>query len=635
MSRSDRPVAVAMLQAGSAGLVARSRPHRAPTVDQDSSGPAISPRMSRLLILGMWLACSIGLIAITWHFIVPLNFRDPDDALRLVQVRDLLGGQSWFDLTQYRIYPPDGVPMHWSRLVDLPVALLLGPLDPLLGQPLAERVVMIAVPLAELLGLALIVYKLARLLALPRGTALLAVAMLLSALSILIQFAPLRIDHHALQILSGAAAMLALVSTASHDGRRGLFAGIALACWMQISIEGLPYAVMAGGIFALHHVLRKDRWADLQAYMLALTLVSALLLFGTHAPAAAIVPWCDSLSPAYLVPLALVTTLMLVGVRIVPGNNAVLRAIPLAIAGGAGAATFVLLSPNCLAGPFETLDPLVYQLWYLAVREGLPISMQKPDLQAIIVVPAIIGLIGSALGLRRAQTPAQREAWINLLLIQAGAFAVALSVMRSMAFAHLVALPGNAVLLAALMGSAQRLRLMPVRVLATAGCCLATPIGASAITAAVLNSETTSAGAAKADEVPDRFRCTTYATLRGLDALPPTLLFTPLDIGAHLLAYTRHSVVATGHHRNSEGMMTVLSGLTSPTDKARAIVLGSGAEYLALCRGENEIGRYRRLYPNSLLTDLMTGKTPAWLQRVPMRPGESILVYRIVRTPAR
>ena len=46
-----------------------------------------------------------------------------DDAMRLVEVRDLLAGQGWFDLTQYRLSPPGGVAMHWSRLVDVPLAV--------------------------------------------------------------------------------------------------------------------------------------------------------------------------------------------------------------------------------------------------------------------------------------------------------------------------------------------------------------------------------------------------------------------------------------------------------------------------------------------------------------------------------
>ncbi len=47
---------------------------------------------------------------------------DNDDVMRLIEVRDLLGGQGWFDLMQYRLGLGDGTLMHWSRLIDLPLA---------------------------------------------------------------------------------------------------------------------------------------------------------------------------------------------------------------------------------------------------------------------------------------------------------------------------------------------------------------------------------------------------------------------------------------------------------------------------------------------------------------------------------
>lgn len=616
-----------------------------------NAGPGHAARTDRLAVVAMWLACCAALLALSWQFIGPMNFRDPDDALRLVQVRDLIGGQGWLDLTQHRINPPEGVSMHWSRLVDLPVALLLLIVQPLAGQALAERIVLVAVPLVQLLLLALITHASARALGLGRGTALLAVAMLLSALSILIQFAPLRIDHHAMQILCGAVAMHALVRSDRHDGRRGLIAGLAMACWLQISIEGLPYAVVAGGVLALAHVLRADRWADLRAYMLALPIAGAALLFGTRQAADAVLARCDSFSPNYLIPLGLVTALLLAGHRLAPGRSALTRAIPLGIAGAAGVAAAMLLARACLAGPFETLDPLVYELWYLAVREGLPVTAQKADLQAIIVAPGLIGLIGTLVALRRAETARMREAWLALLIMQGAALAVALMVMRAMAFAHLTALPGNAVLLALLIAAMQRLPVMPVRVVLTAACALVTPLGASAIIAGIVNGDApgnnaaaagaspaassasaAAAAAAAADAVPDRYRCTTQATLRGLDALPLSLIFSPLDIGAHLLSYTRHSVVATGHHRNEAGMKAVLQGLTASPDQARTIIAATGADYIAMCRRENEVERYRRLFPRSLTAALLADRPPHWLKPVPMRPGETVRVYRIVRT---
>src|SRR5437763_15031200 len=50
---------------------------------------------------------------------------DNDSLLRLVEIRDLIGGQAWFDLHQYRMGPAGGVVMDWSRLIDAAVEAVL------------------------------------------------------------------------------------------------------------------------------------------------------------------------------------------------------------------------------------------------------------------------------------------------------------------------------------------------------------------------------------------------------------------------------------------------------------------------------------------------------------------------------
>lgn len=587
---------------------------------------ALTAQRSRALLIAMWAAACIAMIALNWPLIGPMAFRDPDDALRLVQVRDLLGGQSWFDLTQYRIFPPDGVPMHWSRLVDLPIALLLLVLDPLLGTALAERVTLVAIPLCWLLVLTILIYKIARWMELTQGGALLCALLLLTSIPILVQLAPNRIDHHGVQLVCGAFAVMALVRTDRRDGRLGLAAGIAMACWMQISLEGLPYAVAAGGIFALRHIARTDRKADLRSYMLTLTGVSALLSFATHNSADALRPWCDSFSPTYLIPLGVTTLTLFLAQRYLRCACRIARALPLAIAGGTGIASFLLLSRQCLAGPFDTLDPLVYRLWYLAVKEGLPLTMQTPAMQIMVVVPVLLGLLGSFMALRHAPHDRARSAWVSLLILQVVAFAVALSVLRAMSFAHLVALPGNAVLLIALVRHARRLNVMPLRVLLTAATVLAAPACAVAAVTSLLDGS----GDDPSKPSPDRPICTASAALRGLAALPTATLFAPLDIGPAMLAYTSHSVIATAHHRNIAGMSTVLAGLTATPAVARPIVTASGATYLVFCAGGGEVARYRQLYPASLMAQLLAGRTPDWLVPVPMQPGETLQVYRII-----
>ena len=71
---------------------------------------------------------------------------DTDDAMRLTEVRDFLGGQNLFDIVQHRLNPPYGAEMHWSRLIDLPEATILLLLRPFLG-PLAETVTAYVWPL--------------------------------------------------------------------------------------------------------------------------------------------------------------------------------------------------------------------------------------------------------------------------------------------------------------------------------------------------------------------------------------------------------------------------------------------------------------------------------------------------------
>src|SRR5258708_5838822 len=94
------------------------------------------------------------------------NDMSTDDAMRLVEVRDLLAGQGWFDLTQYRLNPPDGVVMHWSRLIDLPLAMLIRAGETVLPSAIAERVAATIWPAALLLiflaGVARLAHELAR-----------------------------------------------------------------------------------------------------------------------------------------------------------------------------------------------------------------------------------------------------------------------------------------------------------------------------------------------------------------------------------------------------------------------------------------------------------------------------------------
>ena len=86
----------------------------------------------RKLTFIAWLLAA-GILMVSWG---PEAWQgatwQTDDFMRLVQVKDLLAGQAWNDLAQHRLGPA-GTEMHWSRLPDVPIALVSLALSPLLG----------------------------------------------------------------------------------------------------------------------------------------------------------------------------------------------------------------------------------------------------------------------------------------------------------------------------------------------------------------------------------------------------------------------------------------------------------------------------------------------------------------------
>ena len=118
---------------------------------------AIAQDRWRSLVLLAWLILTAYFIWQRWKGINAFGLGDTDDNMRIMQVRAWLHGQGWFDLRQYRLNPPHGANIHWSRLVDLPIAGLILTLRPLLGGVMAEKV---AVTVAPLLPLLLLLFSL-------------------------------------------------------------------------------------------------------------------------------------------------------------------------------------------------------------------------------------------------------------------------------------------------------------------------------------------------------------------------------------------------------------------------------------------------------------------------------------------
>ena len=178
---------------------------------------------------------------------------DNDSLLRLVEIRDLIGGQGWFDLHQYRMGPQGGFVMHWSRLVDAPIAAIILVVSALTGKLATGETVALFAWTTLLMAAALaFMLRIAR--AVGDDWALMpALIICTAALHFGGVFAPGDIDHHNVQLTLTLAAMTALIVGRSHVA--GIAAGAACALMLAVGMETLPYVAVAGltasaGLFA-------------------------------------------------------------------------------------------------------------------------------------------------------------------------------------------------------------------------------------------------------------------------------------------------------------------------------------------------------------------------------------------------
>lgn len=578
----------------------------------------------------IWAVLCAALLFAYAPAIATLTTGDPDDALRLVQVRDLIGGQAWWDVSQHRINPAGGGGlMHWSRIVDAPLALGIDGLTPIVGSALAERMAMALWPLL-LLGMAFVVMARMASGVGDRRVAYVAPLLLATDFMILYQFAPLRIDHHDWQILLTLTALALLLRAA--DVGSGIFAGLLSATLLAISLEGLPAVALLAALVGIEWVSNGSAAtrSRLVAYLLTLAAAAAALQFVTRGTDALVQRWCDALSLPYLGALTVAAMLVAAGALMAArlGSGRVVRLAILGIAGAASGATLLAIEPLCVKGPFAALDPLVVQYWYANVREGLPLWQPLDGLAGYSLAPTLVGLVGCWLGWRGASDAVVARKWLMLGGALTGLAILSLLVLRTGATAHIVALPGCALVAVRLWSKARELASPLPRILASLLPLIALPPVAGALAATAIVAV---AGGKPMPQVGAP--CIEAGKLGALTAMPPAVLLTPLDIGPGLLQHTHHSVVATGHHRNNVVMAETIRVFVGAPDQAEARVRALGTEIILACPSAPEWRNFRAAPGDGLADLLSTGRVPAWLEPVPLGDDVPLQAWRVV--PAR
>ncbi len=539
------------------------------------------------------------------------GFVDPDDAMRLVEVRAWLGGQPWYDVSAWRLDPPTGASMHWSRLVDLPFAACIVAFRTLFDQARAEAFAAIVVPTLLLLGLYAGMARLSLVLFQRAGLAL--VGLLLS-IAVLVQFQPGRVGHHAPETLTLLWAVGS--ATASFDPRRARQAGVAgalVAFALAMSLETLPFQGLLCAGMLLAWVSRGDALAPtLRWFGLGLGAALPVVFLATVAPSRWAAPVCDAFGAAHLIP----GTIAAAGSLTLASCPLPRVAHRLAAAAALGAVCLVALAstfPACLHSPFAGVDPLVRAIWLDNVVESKPLvrlTRGEPMLGLTLLLPPALGLGALLVAAWTSSGTAALRFQLVAALVALG-LALGFVQVRVLGSVTPLALCGGVFAAGALRGR-----------LAVIAPALILPFTATTW-ALVLPADAHAPG-------PSGSRCFAPDALAPLAALPPGRAVVPIDTGPFVLAGTALDVFDAPYHRNNDGNRYAYDVMSAAPDAARALLAARGTDYVVTCAGMSDVARLAERAPDGLAARILSGQAPDWLRPVPLA-GTPYRVFAVRR----
>jgi hypothetical protein len=553
-------------------------------------------------------------------------FADTDDAMRMVMVRDFLAGQGWYDLTVARLNTPWGAELHWSRLVDVPLALLVTLFTPLLGPDTALVAAGYVWPMLLLALLLWLSALLAHRLVGPEGV-LPAVVLPVLSPAITAEFAPGRVDHHNVVILLTLAVVWSGIE-AFRRPRMAALCGLLAATALAIAIESLPTIAAAILVIGLVFVADPARARAMRGFGLAFTLGTMVHLAIFRPPSRWLEAACDVISPVY-VAIAIVVGAVFTLASLLPPRAAWQRLLLLGVLGASGMALVALAYPQCLAGPYGELDPWLQANWIAGIVEARPWFTNLSELPAYAAAVGVPALLAVLVVLHRLwRVPHDRLQWAALLVFLVCTALVMLAQVRGARLAIMPAMPAAAWLIVmARQRYLEQPRLTRAIGLVASWLVFSGVVLSLLMTAMVqvLPGRSLAAEATRASKEP----CLLPSAFADLAALPPERIMAPIDLGAHLLLYSPHEVVAAPYHRNAQGVLDTFRFFNGPIAQARTILADRGIGLVVLCPAMPELRGVSDRADDSFVNLYAAGTLPPWLIDVSL-PASALQVFAVL-----
>jgi hypothetical protein len=583
-------------------------------------GDTDKPTHWRRWFFACWAAAIVYMLYYKWNAIHWFALSDTDDNMRFAQVQALLHGQGWYDLRQHRIDPPAGISVHWSRLVDLPIAALMLILQPIVGGQEAARWSCAIAPMlafgAALYGLMLTVRRLV-----DRWSFLLAAAILMCATTSMLMWMPLRIDHHGWQLASLIVAVAGMADDRRFRG--GLTAGFATAFSLTIGLELLPYLAVVGALILLWWVITGEQADRLRGYGLSLAAGTAFgyLVFGSFDNEQLL---CDALTPVYLSTLVGAGAILF-ALGSLPFTARWARIVAALAAGAAICGFYAGAFPQCLGRP-EHLPPEAEKLWFSHIKEAKPLYRHGWRIAFPTLSLSIIGVIGAIWSFWRARGTARAIPWALVFLLSVFSALLLFWQTRAGPASQLMGTIGATALGWHMLNWTLAHRNMLVRILGSVAVFL---LVSGSFSALIVQEFPEKRGKYRQKVDMANRRCPTLPALRPIAAMPPQTILTFIDLGPRLISVTPHSAVAGPYHRASGAILDVQHSFraTDP-EVAHEVMRRHGASLLLICPGLSESTVYASEAPKGFYVQLLHKQVPNWLAPVKLPDGSPFQMWR-------
>jgi hypothetical protein len=551
-----------------------------------------------------------------------LSILDNDSVMRLLAIQNWLGGQGWFDMIEYRLVPPEGVLMHWSRYIDALIGGLMVLLSWLMPFEMAQTAALVIWPTLLAVILVCVIGIGTRRLIGSEAACFAMLCAIVWPFTSDFYFLPGLIDHHNVQIL-----MIALITFAivwpGRPVRSGIVAGIAAAFGLAIGLETLPYILVVGVLLFARAQLSLAQDADrlLGTFCVAVGAAACVFWLGQTPIDRLSVGVCDQLGLPVLSLIVIAGVASIVPMVLIKERALVRFGASLCLIAVGCAVAWPLLGP-CLSGPYGSLPPDVQKMISTGIVEAQPalvyaqgnvlnfLKMAMPVAGALVVATVFWAKLARSTMAER-QT---RDVIAQLLLL------ALVGILASFSQVRLLLMTAAAV--PVLVGFVLALLLRRYLETRTAGAAIAMFAVAVLLISPALLEAPIKALLPKpppSTSVQDA-SCREDPALAPLNAIAPAVFLTPMNLGPVLMLTTHHSSLSGPYHRSPAAFANGYLPFSLDETALRAYAGETNATHLMLCSGTT--------YGVGFARDLVDGAQVDWLVPVLIEAGD-LLVFEI------